>query len=353
MLVNSIQYFKRQKRISLFSILIVSCALLLALVCSFELLSKEHSNIAGATTFAIIGYTFRPLVIYFFILMTLRGKTKKYYLLLAVPLFINLIVYLLALVPSIKEQIFYFSYKDDGSGIAFGGGPLRFTSHIISTLYLIFLVYISVSHLRAKHFAHSIAILVCAAFVVTSVVLETFFDVDGELQLLNTTIGVSAITYYLYSYIERTQFDALTGLFNRETYYHDLPRMGKSLSGVIQFDLNGLKYINDNFGHLEGDKALSSVAELILKNSTKNMYVYRLGGDEFILLALNCSEEVILETIKRFKDDLDKTNYHCSTGYSYRNNSVDALEMVKEAEKRMYEDKEEFYKTAEFDRRKR
>ena len=130
--------------------------------------------------------------------------------------------------------------------------------------------------------------------------------------------------------------------------------MSKSLTGVIQFDLNGLKFINDNYGHFEGDKALSTVADLISKNATKTMYAYRLGGDEYIILALNCPEEVILETIRRFKEDLSKTSYHCSTGYSYcKDGSVDPIEMVKEAEKKMYEDKEEFYKTAEFDRRKR
>ena len=129
--------------------------------------------------------------------------------------------------------------------------------------------------------------------------------------------------------------------------------MGHRITGVIQFDMNGLKYINDNYGHMEGDRALSTIAEVISKAAKRNMYVYRLGGDEYIILCHNGTEEDIIETVTRFKELIGKTEYHCSYGYSYRpkNKEITITELLKEAEKKMYEDKERFYKNASIERR--
>ena len=129
--------------------------------------------------------------------------------------------------------------------------------------------------------------------------------------------------------------------------------MGERATGVIQFDMNGLKYINDNLGHLEGDKALSTIALIILKSTKRSMYAYRLGGDEFTVVVNNSSEEEIQKAITKFKENLAKTPYHCSIGYAHRQDkNIDFIDLLKEAEKKMYQDKEEFYKNANFERRK-
>ena len=153
--------------------------------------------------------------------------------------------------------------------------------------------------------------------------------------------------------MERTQIDTLSGLFNREMYYRDVTKMSNSATGVIQFDMNGLKYINDNFGHLEGDKALRTIANSITKSVKRNMYAYRLGGDEFLVIANGGTEEDIKTVVERFKAHLKDTNYHCSTGYAYRKDkSIPFTDLLVEAEKNMYLDKEEFYKTSKIERRR-
>ena len=145
--------------------------------------------------------------------------------------------------------------------------------------------------------------------------------------------------------------DVLTGLFQRSTYYRDLPKMRKSTTSVIQFDINGLKYLNDNFGHEEGDLAIKSIAGIINKNAKRNMYGYRLGGDEFIVLVLDGTNEQVDEYIRRIKDDLSNTNYHCSIGVSFQDGSLSYDELVKRAETNMYKDKDEYYKTSNIKRR--
>lgn len=350
---NSIIRYKQHTRISLYTILLMFNALLIALAVLLANIGKAYNNITLATVFSMLGYDLRPICIFFIIMMTGKVSSKnKFFFLYYVPLIINAIVYLFALIPNTKETIFYFANNDMG-GISFHGGPLRFSSHIISGLYLIFLLYISFTKINSKHIWHGLTIIFCSLFVVLAVIIEAFWNDSGEIEILNNTIAVSALVYYLYLYIERTQIDTLTGLFNRETYYHDVQKMGNHITGVIQFDMNGLKYLNDNFGHLEGDKALATIADVISKAAKHNMYVYRLGGDEYIILCHNGSEEDIIETVNRFKEGLKKTDYYCSYGYSYRskNKNISIEELLKEAEKKMYEDKERFYKNSPFERR--
>lgn len=268
-----------------------------------------------------------------------------------IPLAVNFLIFCLAFIPATKDYV--FCYFEEGGVISFGGWYLRFASHIISLLYLIWLLYSSISLLRGKHIQHAMVLIVCATFVVVSVVIESFFNSAGEIHLLNSTIAVSAMTYYLFLYMEKSQVDTLTGLFNRETYYADFPRMEKTMTGVIQFDMNGLKYINDNFGHLEGDEALATIASCIMHCTKSGMYAYRLGGDEFLVLVNKRTEQEIIAAIEKFKNDLHKTKYHCSVGYSYRKDkTVSGTDLLKQAEFKMYLDKEEFYKNANFERRK-
>ncbi len=352
LLVNAIQHFKENRRVSLFLMLITGSAVVLSIVQTVMEACKAYGNMFGTVFGSYIGYALRPIIVYFFILMALRKRQKPLFCLTTIPLIINGIIYLFAFFPATKAYVVNFVYHDDGT-IGFGSGTLRFSSHIIAALYIIWLVYISISALRRKHFNHGIAILLCAFFVVTAVVVETFFDDDAEAYLLNPSIVLSALTYYLYAYIERSQMDPLTGVYNRTAYYRDLPSMEKSLVGVVQFDLNGLKYLNDNLGHEEGDRALLSVATAILEAAKGDMYAYRLGGDEFIVLANRLSEEGLTSYIAEVKKALSASSYRCSIGYAFRKErSTTVQDLIKTAETRMYQDKEEFYRTTGIERRR-
>ena len=351
LIVLSVARFKHHPRVSTYTILLLSLTLVIAVVGLLLAYAKESKSVFGATFFSMLGYDLRPICLFFIIMMTGKISAKnKIFFVAYLPLIINAIVYIFAFVPGAQDYVFCFKAND--AGIFFYGGFLRFTSHIISLIYLSFLIYISFTKISAKHIGHGLTILSGSLFVVAAVIIETFLDSSGEIQILNDTIAVSALVYYLYLHIERTQIDGLTGLFNRETYYHDVQKMGRSVTGVIQFDMNGLKYINDNFGHLEGDKALVTIAELITKFAKNNMYLYRLGGDEYVVLCHNGTEQDITETVEGFKKAIGETKYYCSTGYAIRSNADEPLEnMMKEAEKRMYAEKEEFYKNSPFERR--
>ena len=352
MYTNSIIRFKQHPRMSLYTIFIISNALLLSVIVTLNSYAADKGLLVLGTIMSFIGYSLRPVCIYFFILMSGEiTPKKKWFFISYIFLILNALVYVFALIPATKEAVFYFTV--DSQGLHYHGGPLRYSSHIISALYLIYLLYVSFTKINSKHLGHGLTILLCSLFVVLAVVIESFFNYSGDIEILNTTIAISAMVYYLYLYIERTQIDVHTGLFNRDTCYHDLVKMNRSITGVIQCDMNGLKYINDTFGHLEGDKAIACIANIILKVSTRKMYVYHLGGDEYLVLANNSNEQEIIACVERFKEELAKTTYYCSIGYAYRHDkNTQILDLLKEAEKNMYLDKEEFYKNAKFERRK-
>ena len=349
---NSTLRYRQHKIMSWCMIGITSIALILSVTNTLVLFGRETLNIPLVMACSYFGYTIRPLCLVLLIIMV-GPKTKRLHkVLLIAPLIINAIIYIFAFIPATRDAVFY--YFVSGNKTEFFGGPLRFSSHILSFIYLMYVMYISISKLRGKHITHGISVMFCAIFVILSVVIESFFSNDGSIDfLLNNTIVVSVVIFYLFLYTEKSQTDPLTGLFNRETYYQDTKRMGRFINGIIQFDMNGLKYLNDNFGHTEGDKALVTIGNIIFNNSTRKMYVYRLGGDEFTLLAVNTDEDTIKDVIGKIREDIKEAKYYCSIGYACANGrNIDIETLEKEAEEKMYLDKEEFYKNAKFERRK-
>ncbi len=58
-----------------------------------------------------------------------------------------------------------------------------------------------------------------------------------------------------------SKIDSMTGMMNRQTFYHDTAEIPKKLTGICSADMNELKWINDTQGHEAGDKAIKTVAE--------------------------------------------------------------------------------------------
>lgn len=102
-----------------------------------------------------------------------------------------------------------------------------------------------------------------------------------------------------------SEIDILTGLYNRYSFEEKIRELISKENlplGIIMGDVNGLKLINDTFGHLEGDNLLKNIAHILKDICTPKGYVFRWGGDEFIILIPNCNDsqcEDIIEDITR------------------------------------------------------
>jgi diguanylate cyclase (GGDEF)-like protein len=142
--------------------------------------------------------------------------------------------------------------------------------------------------------------------------------------------------------------DYLTGLYNRRFFEEELKRHDVSRNfpiSIVMGDVNGLKLVNDSFGHPTGDEILKKAAELIAKACRAGDIVARLGGDEFVVLLPKAGEEDAARLIKRVQDELNEElvvgiPLSVSFGQATKIQEGDSLsEILKDAEDHMYRHK--------------
>ncbi len=145
--------------------------------------------------------------------------------------------------------------------------------------------------------------------------------------------------------------DALTGLMNRAR----CSQFYASLSGdyaIVSLDLDSLKYVNDTYGHLEGDRMLKAFAALLVKSFDGANIVGRTGGDEFIAVFENPTADVCDKSIRKLEAAMNQFNEEdknltlsASYGYaySYEVKNKKYQDVFYLADQRMYKMKEEHH----------
>ncbi len=144
--------------------------------------------------------------------------------------------------------------------------------------------------------------------------------------------------------------DALTGVKNRAFFDENIDRLFET-EGECTFvfiDIDKLKYVNDTYGHEEGDKYIKHIVEKIQSHFRATDIFFRLGGDEFGLFLGGCRESIALGLIDAAREDVinDKTlGYECSFSYGLvykgKGEIVDAAALIKESDEKMYRFKKE------------
>lgn len=111
-------------------------------------------------------------------------------------------------------------------------------------------------------------------------------------------------------------------------------------------DLNGLKAVNDNFGHIAGDELIRAAADVLSKNLKSAYNVYRIGGDEFVAVFIGHNKNIIEKEVAEVRTDCGRyTNlkHPLSIAIGIADISDDkflsVFEIISLADKRMYEDK--------------
>ena len=142
--------------------------------------------------------------------------------------------------------------------------------------------------------------------------------------------------------------DQLTGLFNRRFFEEELKRLDVERNlpmTLVLADVNGLKLINDSFGHSMGDELLQKVAEAIKKGCRENDIVARLGGDEFVVLLPKTDGQQTDQIIKRIKaaaanEKVGSIDLSISFGYQTKMKVDETIiDVFKKAEDYMYREK--------------
>lgn len=112
-------------------------------------------------------------------------------------------------------------------------------------------------------------------------------------------------------------------------------------TSVVYLDLNGLKEINDKYGHEAGDALICNAAQIISQIYPEE--AYRVGGDEFVILALNMEQQTFEEKLTTLQKQMQQKNISILAGILWEEKCNDLEALLKEADKRMYEDKQQYY----------
>lgn len=157
---------------------------------------------------------------------------------------------------------------------------------------------------------------------------------------------------------ELSMKDAATGLYNRRGMAEWLDSRLEDGCGVlaVMADMDGLKRINDRFGHADGDFSLHAIAKALEEAAERGEICARIGGDEFLLVGVgNYSREDIRRKIGQIRENIDRRSrtsgkeYEISASLGYAVGRAEAKfdidRLIEEADAAMYENKREKYKS--------
>ena len=139
--------------------------------------------------------------------------------------------------------------------------------------------------------------------------------------------------------------DKLTGLYNADFFKEELVRLDSRRQlpiSIIMGDLNGLKLINDAFGHITGDNVLIKASEIMKKVFRKEDLISRVGGDEFLILLPKTPKSTAQKILNRIRTEcknnpLDFIQISISFGLATKEKEEESLmDIYKKAESNMY-----------------
>lgn len=185
-----------------------------------------------------------------------------------------------------------------------------------------------------------------ATFTIFGVILFMIIEV---IHVWNTSISIYTKSVRSNVYRQMAYIDELTGVGNRRSYDNQIANIingDKTYKSMIvaSIDVNNLKYVNDHFGHAEGDELIRNVVDFVNNILEGRGDVYRTGGDEFAIFLYNMPLEDFEKIISNGEERLDAINadkeFPMSIALGYVqifDNKI--LEAVKNADQRMYANK--------------
>lgn len=199
---------------------------------------------------------------------------------------------------------------------------------IAAVMFLAIPIVFLVLNLLYSEMAFSVASL-----SISMLVVNTMLQADRESVLISNEAEIKRVAH----------FDELTGLYNRLAFTELVDRIGKEKElGVIFGDVNGLKFTNDHFGHKAGDKLLCDFSEMLLGCFRKED-VYRISGDEFVVLLPNVPQKVFEQKVGTLRHKIAAKEVPIAAiGYTF-GSGAEVSRLIDMAEAEMYEDKKIFH----------
>lgn len=211
-------------------------------------------------------------------------------------------------------------------------------------------------------------------YIVAVTIDKSFYMTNSVVALLVVGIYLilaSCCIKYMFSKIMKEKYekekllyisntDALTGCLNRHAYETDINKLDLKKEWIyISLDLNSLKHINDTYGHDVGDEMICAAATCMMASFGEFGKVYRIGGDEFVVIVTQKPDELDAMT-KHFDSSVAEWRGKIVDSMTISYGCVRSLEedwelvhdIEKEADRRMYASKARYYSDSDIDRRK-
>lgn len=231
-------------------------------------------------------------------------------------------------------------------------GPLHLTN---VGIYLTYFFGTYGQMLRNKKYIKSKDFYTLLFFGVVPMILGLVQLFDGSKSFIWLGVSISALLTYLNIQNSKINEDYLTGLYNRRQLDQYLESTIRELNEkdflfMIMADIDSFKKINDTYGHIEGDRALKYVAELLTATFKADDFIARYAGDEFFVIAKLEKEQTADKLVQRFENNLDEFNsmdnvpydLEISLGYDIYNpdSAMDTEDFIRHIDQSMYTNKE-------------
>ena len=231
-------------------------------------------------------------------------------------------------------------------------GPLVSVSYAAMFLYFLYSIFLTVHATKKGGY-----VLFPAYYFVVPCMVGTL--VQGISYGIATgwfSVSIAFVMLQMRRQIFSAYVDELSGLNNRRYYNYFIDMIArsqtcKSISGIM-IDINHFKSINDRFGHKAGDEAIRDLAGILSRLSSPHTSVFRLSGDEFVIISENLSEEETLQLIEELNRGVDTFNkknqrpYQLSLAIGYHTCEVsnfNADTFFNRMDAKMYEAKAAYY----------
>ena len=279
--------------------------------------------------FTACKYSIYPPIIFLLMQITLEKKSsKKKALLFLIPELICVPIFFTS------QWTKLVAYYDENN--KYQGGALSYLPYILFAFYaVLFLVYNIIYFKQYSKTYRRIIYFIVFGSIIGAILYILFYEEYDFTDLFTASI----VLYYLCFYIHLSKVDPLTRIGNRQSYYHSIIENNDSITGVVSIDMNNLKLTNDTYGHEEGDRALKTIAQVMSNNCGKKGTAYRIGGDEFVILYVNATEDEVKAGLENVKNAMDKTPYTCAYGYEMRIKKEDIEDIVRISDQKMYTNK--------------
>ena len=286
---------------------------------------------------SLIGYFYTN-----YILKRINLQEKREYKFI---LYIPLILSIFFLIINLTKKILFTINIDN----LYSPGKYLYLYNLINAVYVLIIITNLISYyFYNKNSKNEIKSLIL--FTLLPVVSAGIQNYNYGIILGQVGFTLSELLIYFNNQKKEANYDELTGVYNRRAFNKRANKIYYSNKSMflMLMDADDFKIINDKYGHLEGDKALIQIANILnsaINNIHKNYSLARYGGDEFVIVGNIQNKDEVAQLINQIeeeekkynKETNNKYNIKLSIGYALQNDNHTSVEdLIKEADALMY-----------------